>query len=108
MNKKICIEDIKIEWLNKRSLVLISIFTHALHKHNGVVIDLRAPDVLAQVSDQARKTQNLELQDIYRQLKKQIRVSLADAAHNDHSAEELESLLISPQTDDDTVMRRVH
>jgi hypothetical protein len=54
MNKKIGLSDVKIEWLNKRALVLISIFSRAAHKMESQVID------------------------IYNRIKREIKVSLSE------------------------------
>jgi hypothetical protein len=78
MNKKIGLSDVKIEWLNKRALVLTSIFAHAANKLENHVIDLRSDDVLSQVSDLAKTSGNAELLDIYDRIKREIKVSLSE------------------------------
>ena len=77
MNKKIGLSEVKIEWLNKRALVLISIFSHAANKEEGHVIDLRADDVLCKISALIKVTENAELHDIYKRIKREIKVSLS-------------------------------
>ncbi len=80
MNKKIDISDVKIEWLNKRALVLISIFAHAANKSCGEVIDLRDDDVLSQVLAIAKSSGNAELADIYQRIKREIKLSLSEGS----------------------------
>lgn len=86
MNKKIRLNDIKIEWLNKRALVLISIFSTAAYKQERVVIDLRASDVLDQISTLVKTSGNNELASIYQRIKREVRLSLREIKFEDDEA----------------------
>ncbi len=83
MNKKISLNDIKVEWLNKRALVLISIFSTAAYKQERVVIDLRANNVLEQVSSIAKTSGNAELASLYQRIKHEVRLSLSAIKFDD-------------------------
>jgi hypothetical protein len=78
MNKKIGLSDVKIEWLNKRALVLISIFAHAANKSGGHVVDLRSKNVLCQISSITKQSNDPELLDIYQRIKRGVKVSLSE------------------------------
>ena len=78
MNKKIKLNDVKIEWLNKRALVLISIFSTAAYKQERVVIDLRASSVLDEISALVKRTDNTELKSLYQRIKREVRISLRE------------------------------
>jgi hypothetical protein len=94
MNKKIGLSDVKIEWLNKRALVLTSIFANAANKMGNHTIDLRSDDVLSQVSDLAKTSGNAELLDIYARIKREIKVSLSEKHASAEAAKEVERLSI--------------
>jgi len=94
MNKKIGLSEVKIEWLNKRTLVLISIFAHAANKMEDHVIDLRTDDVLSQISDLAKTSGNAELIDIYDRIKREIKVSLSKENSSAKAAKEVAKLSI--------------
>lgn len=94
MNKKIDISDVKIEWLNKRALVLISIFAHAANKSCGIVINLRDDDVLSQVLALAKSSDNAELVDIYQRIKREIKVSLSEAYASVEATQEVDKLSV--------------
>ena len=83
MNKKIKLNDIKIEWLNKKALVLISIFSTAAYKQERVVINLRASDVLDQISALAKQSDNAELKGLYQRIKREVRLSLSEVKFDD-------------------------
>jgi len=83
MNKKIRLDEIKVEWLNKRALVLISIFATAAYKQERVVIDLRASDVLEQVSSIVKSSNNAELNSLYQRIKREVRLSLQNVKFED-------------------------
>jgi len=78
MNKKADIYNVKIKWINRHTLVLISTFTHVANKSDGTVIDLRADNVLSQISSLAKTSCNEELLNIYRRIKREIELSLRD------------------------------
>lgn len=92
MNKKIDISDVKIEWLSKRAIVLLSIFAHAAKKSEGHIIDLRAVNVLSQISDLVNASDNDELFDIYQHIKRAIKVSLSEENVSVETAQELAKL----------------
>jgi len=94
MNKKIDISDVKIEWLNKRALVLISIFAHAANKSEGKVIDLRAGDVLGQVSNLAKTTDDSELIGLYQRIKREIKISLSEENATTEATQEVSKLAV--------------
>lgn len=89
MNMKIDIADVKLEWLNRRTLVLISIFAHAANKSDGKIIDLRAGDVLNQISSLAKSSNNEELLSIYKRIKREIKLSLAPENASARDAEDI-------------------
>jgi hypothetical protein len=92
MNKKIGLSDVKIEWLNKRALVLTSIFANAANKMGNHTIDLRSDDVLSQVSDLAKTSGNAELLDIYNRIKREIKISLSEEHASAEAAKEVAKL----------------
>ncbi len=94
MNKKIGLCDVKVEWLNKRALVLISIFAHAANKNNGTVVDLRADDVLCTISEIAKTSDSAELASIYQRIKREIKVSLSEAETSEQAAREVAKLSV--------------
>jgi len=94
INKKIGLSDVKVEWLNKRALVLISIFSHAANKSGGNIIDLRADNVLCQISSLARTSNNAELIDIYQRIKREIKVSLCESNSSREAAQEVSKLAV--------------
>jgi len=94
MNKKIGLSDIRIEWLNKRALVLTSIFAHAANKMENHVIDIRSDDVLIQVSKLAKTSGNAELLDIYDRIKREIKVSLSEEHASPEATKEVAELSV--------------
>ena len=89
MTKKIDLSNVKIDWLNKRALVLTSIFAHIANKDENVVIDLRADDVLQQVSSIAKTSGNEELSELYTKIKTQIKLSMVDTSLSDEAAQQV-------------------
>jgi len=89
MTKKINLSNVKVDWLNKRALVLISIFAHIANKDESGVIDLRAPDVLKQVSSLAKTSGNDELTGLYEKIKTQIKLSMVDANLSSEAAQQV-------------------
>ena len=89
MNQKIGICDVKVEWLNKRSLVLISIFASAANKLEGKTIDLLSEDVLSRICALAKETDNAELIDIYKRIKLEIKKSLSEINANNEASQEV-------------------
>jgi hypothetical protein len=94
MNKKIGLSEVKIEWLNKRALVLISIFAHAAYKSEKHIIDLRAEDVLSQVSSLVKASNNAELTSLYKTIKREIEVSISDQNVSPKVAKEVAKLSV--------------
>ena len=88
MTSKISIHDVRMEWLNSRCLVQISKYAKTLHDHNQTVMNLRDEDILQQVTDHARNTQNLLLKEIYIDLKKEIKFCLSDPLLSTEIAEQ--------------------
>jgi len=95
MNKKIGLSDIEITWLNKRSLVLISIFAQIAHKEENTVINLRSKDVLKQISNLVKKSNNKKLADLYISIKRQIKLSVVDASLNTETSEKVAKVTIN-------------
>lgn len=89
LTKKIDLSNVKIDWLNKRALVLISIFAHIANRDESVVIDLRADDVLKQVSSLAKSSSNEELSQLYKKIKTQIKLSMVDTRLSDEVAQQV-------------------
>ena len=87
--KKIDLSKVKIDWLNKRALVLISIFAHIANRDENVVIDLRADDVLKQVSSLTKSIDNEELSQLYKKIKTQIKLSMVDTRLSDEVAQQV-------------------
>ncbi len=87
--KKIDLSKVKIDWLNKRALVLISIFAHIANRDENVVIDLRADDVLKQVSSITKSSDNEELSQLYKKIKTQIKLSMVDTRLSDEVAQQV-------------------
>ena len=87
--KKIDLSKVKIDWLNKRALVLISIFAHIANRDENVVIDLRADDVLKQVSSLTKSSDNEELSQLYKKIKTQIKLSMVDTRLSDEVAQQV-------------------
>ena len=87
--KKIDLSNVKIDWLNKRALVLISIFAHIANRDENVVIDLRADDVLNQVSLLTKSSDNEELCELYKKIKTQIKLSMVDTRLSDEAAQQV-------------------
>jgi hypothetical protein len=92
MNRKIGLSEVKIEWLNKRSLVLISTFAQAANKLENYIIDLRSDDVLSQVSRLMKKSNNAELISIYNKIKREIKISLSKGNVSPEAAKEIAKL----------------
>ena len=99
MIKKIGISEVKLEWLNKRALALISIFAHVANKSCGEVINLRDDDTLSQVLALARSSNNAELIDIYQRIKREIKVSLSKRHASEEATQEVNKLSIYEITD---------
>lgn len=97
MNKKIKLNDIKIEWLNKKALVLISIFSTAAYKQERVVIDLRASNVLDQISALVKQSGNAELKSLYQRIKREVRLSLSEAKLEDDEVQASSEALVKPE-----------
>ncbi len=89
ITKKIDLSNIKIDWLNKRALVLISIFAHIANRDERVIIDLRADDVLKQVSSLTKSSDNEELSQLYKKIKTQIKLSMVDTRLSDEVAQQV-------------------
>lgn len=87
--KKIDLSNVKVEWLNKRALVLISIFAHIANRDENVVIDLRADDVLNQLSSLSKSSDNEELSQLYKKIKTQIKLSMVDTRLSDEAAQQV-------------------
>ena len=87
--KKIDLSNVKIDWLNKRALVLISIFAHIANRDENVIIDLRADDVLNQVSSLTKSCDNEELSELYKKIKTQIKLSMVDTSLSDEAAQQV-------------------
>jgi len=87
--KKIDLSNVKIDWLNKRALVLISIFAHIANRDENVIIDLRADDVLNQVSSLTKSCDNQELSELYKKIKTQIKLSMVDTSLSDEAAQQV-------------------
>lgn len=79
---KIGLNDIKVEWLNTKALVLISIFASEANKLENIIIDLRRDDVLKQVSSVANSSEELKLKELYAHIKKEVKMSLYTASKN--------------------------
>lgn len=94
MNQKISICDVKTEWLNKKALVLISIFASAANKLEEKPIDLLSEDVLKSVCALAKQTNNSELIDIYQRIKLEIKKSLTEINVIKEASEEVAKLSV--------------
>lgn len=68
------IEDLDTKYLSAKALALVSEFALILYRHNGVIINVDAEDVLRQVAAQADATKtHLQLHEIYKRLRAEIR-----------------------------------
>ncbi len=94
MNQKIGLCNIKIEWLNKRAIVLISIFASAANKIEGGSINLTDDDVLSKISYLAKTSGNAELLGLYKQIKHQIKISLSEANSCKDASQEVAKLSV--------------
>lgn len=68
------IEDLDTKYLSAKALALVSEFALILYRHNGVIINVDADDVLLQVAASADETRkHLQLHEIYKRLRAEIR-----------------------------------
>ena len=103
MNKKINLSNIDVSWLNKRALVLISIFAHVAHKEENTIIDLLSEDVLNQVSSLVKSTNNAKLVDLYAHIKIQIKMSVVDAKSNTKTSEQVSRVIVAHEYNHDSI-----
>ncbi len=74
MSIKINLKDIQLSQLNPECVLLINRFIRALKAHDGTVLKIQEKDILMQISEQARRTDNDELAVMYKELKEKILV----------------------------------
>ena len=74
MSIKINLKDIQLAQLNPECVLLINRFIRALKAHDGTVLKIQEKDILMQISEQARRTENSDLVAMYKELKEKILV----------------------------------
>ena len=76
---KIKLEDVRLNQLNYKSLTLVSKFSRLLKVKEGKNLKLQDEDILVQISDVARNSEHLVITELYRQLKNEVRVCVAQS-----------------------------
>ncbi len=70
--------DIPTSWLNARCRNLISKYALLAFRSDGVVFDLRSEKILSDLSRHSKLTSEQALQDIYSQLKMELRLVVSE------------------------------
>ena len=76
---KIRLRDIKLSQLNNKSLTLVSKYARLLKAKEGVHLKLQEPDILIKISDSARATDDDNLINLYKEIKKEVRVGVYES-----------------------------
>lgn len=100
MVTRINIRDVKVNWLNVRCLTLISKYVQEANKNDGVVINLRDPDVLQQVMEHAKHTNSEQLRNLYMNLRMELRFNLSEQSVADQIAAESTPVSLSSRPAD--------
>jgi len=66
------LRDIQLSQLNNECLKLVAKFVRALKTHNGVTLRMQDENILLEISKQSHRTKNLELKELYAELKEEI------------------------------------
>lgn len=100
MVTRINIRDVKVNWLNVRCLTLISKYVQEANKNDGVVINLRDPDVLQQVMEHAKQTNSEQLRNLYMNLRMELRFNLSEQSVAEQIAAESTPVSLSSRPAD--------
>jgi len=76
---KIRLRDIQLNQLNNKSLTLVAKYARLLRSVDGTQLKLHDKDILVRISESARKTENEELIDLYKDLKEQVRIGVFES-----------------------------
>ena len=78
MKKQLDLDEVNINVLPPKVVMLLSQFAHYIKKHDGIVIKLASKTILKDVHDAHLKVNNYILDDLYKKIVDEVNINIED------------------------------